>query len=87
MAIAGNAGPGQWMQLVDGRLRMERAGTTTGVVERDFDAAVTRILAGERVHVDVYRSMHMAVAVEVRRRLRAGMDDVTMALMYAGALE
>lgn len=87
MAIAGNAGPGQWMQLVDGRVRLERAGTTTGVVERDFAAAVTRILAGERVHVDVYRSMHMDVAAEVRRRLRAGMDDVTVALLLAGAVE
>lgn len=87
MAIAGAAGPGQWMQIANGRLVTEQAGTTTGVVERDYHAAIARILAGERVHVDVYRSLHMRVADEIERRLRSRVDDVTHGLMLAGAVE
>jgi hypothetical protein len=89
MAIGGGAKPGQWLQVRDGALvrgRME----TTMVTESDHHAAIARILAGERVCVDLYRQMHMDLADIVEgvltRERHARRDDVTHALCNAGAL-
>lgn len=65
MAVAGSAGNGQWMEIRDGKLHTERIGVST-IVERDFDRAIGRLLNGERVHVDVYKSMHFRVAATLR---------------------
>lgn len=65
MAVSGSAGNGQWMEIRDGKLHTERV-TMSTVVERDFDRAIARLLDGERVHVDVYKSMHFKIAATLR---------------------
>jgi hypothetical protein len=89
MAVAGGAKPGQWLVVREGVLirgRME----TTMVTESDYHAALARILAGERVCVDLYRQLHMDVAAALDETLTAARharrDDVTHALCNAGAL-
>lgn len=90
MAEGGSAKPGQWLHIANGELvrgRME----TTQVTESKRDAAIARILAGERVCVDLYRQLHMDVAAALDEALTAARhaqrDDVTHALCNAGALD
>lgn len=68
MAVAGGAGPGRWMHLDGTGLVVGKAVTTTAQV-RDYDEAVAAILAGQRVHVDTFRSLDQRVAERVREMI------------------
>lgn len=86
MAIAGAAGPGQWMRWDGKRLHRGRIETTI-ITERDYQRALQRLSNGERVHVDVYASMHLRVAAHFHKVEVALRDDPTHTLCLAGALE
>lgn len=86
MAIGGGAKPGQWMQVQDSRLVCGRTETTM-VTESDLLAAIERLMAGERVCVDVYRQNHIDVQRTVRVRLANRRSHEEHALANAGSLE
>lgn len=74
MAVAGGAGPGIWMKLVDGKLVRGKPCTTT-VQVRDLHEAVTAILAGYHVHVDNYRALDQAVVREVEKEVERRLGE------------
>lgn len=68
------------------RLHRGRIETTT-ITERDYQRALQRLQNGERVHVDVYASMHLRITAHFHFIEIASRDDLTHALYLAGSLE
>lgn len=69
MPVAGSHKKGFWMEIVDGKLTIANRETYGAMCEQDVDAAVERLLAGERVHVYSVYPTPTQVATKVQAAL------------------
>lgn len=86
MAIAGSGVNAQQMWIEDGKLRETKSSCAGNLAVDDVDAAITQIMAGEKIYVLLYGLTVPNVRAKVNERLGA-MSQTENDLMVERALE